>query len=54
MSAQPDRGVRMLKVKIGQAAPDLTLRTIDGRAIALAETWQGNRQALLIFLRHLA
>jgi hypothetical protein len=44
----------MTKVTIGQAAPDVLLKTIDGQAIALAETWQGNQHTLLIFLRHLA
>lgn len=44
----------MATVKIGQTAPDVTLRTVDNEAVQLAQAWSGGRNALLIFLRHLA
>lgn len=40
-------------LRIGDAAPDLTLNTVDGQSVALSEYWRGGRTALLIFLRHL-
>ncbi len=40
-------------MRIGDAAPDLTLTTLDGQPVALSTTWQGGRAALLVFLRHL-
>ncbi len=40
-------------VTIGDPAPGINLKTISGETISLAETWQGGRHALLIFLRHL-
>jgi peroxiredoxin len=40
-------------LRIGDAAPDLTLATVDGQPVALSESWGGGRTALLVFLRHL-
>jgi peroxiredoxin len=40
-------------LRIGDAAPDLTLTTVDGQPIALSEFWRGRYTALLVFLRHL-
>jgi len=42
------------RVKIGELAPDVILKTVDGEAISLATSWQNGRHSLLIFLRHLA
>ena len=39
---------------IGQAAPDVVLKTIDDAPIALSEMWGNGQPTLLIFLRHLA
>ena len=41
-------------LQAGDRAPDLTLTTLDGQPISLAETaWRGGHTALLVFLRHL-
>lgn len=40
-------------LKIGDPAPDVTLMTITGETVSLAETWRSERHILLIFLRHL-
>lgn len=40
-------------LRAGDSAPDLTLKTIDGQAMSLAELWRNGRMTLLIFLRHL-
>jgi peroxiredoxin len=41
-------------LQAGDRAPDLTLTTLDGQPISLAETaWRGRHTALLVFLRHL-
>lgn len=44
----------MLKLHPGQIAPDVTLKTLDGRPVPLSSLWGNGRPALLIFLRHLA
>ena len=44
----------MARLRPGQPAPDLTVFTLDGDPMSLASTWGGGRDALLIFLRHLA
>lgn len=40
-------------IKPGQKAPSLSLTTIDGQEIALAEMWREGRAMVLVFLRHL-
>ena len=42
------------RTRIGQAAPDVTLTTLDGRSVPLSDYWGNGRSLLLIFLRHLA
>ncbi|WP_420627721.1 hypothetical protein [Candidatus Leptofilum sp.] len=42
------------RLRLGQAAPNVTLRTLDGTAVQLSSLWGNGRTALLIFLRHLA
>ncbi len=37
----------------GDAAPNLTLTTMAGEAVSLAELWRNGQHTLLIFLRHL-
>lgn len=37
----------------GQAAPDLTLQTVEGESTQLSEIWSDAPSSLLIFLRHL-
>ncbi|MEZ4659791.1 MAG: hypothetical protein R2911_19725 [Caldilineaceae bacterium] len=44
----------MARLRIGDPAPDLTLKDIEGAPIPLASMWGNGRHALLIFLRHLA
>ncbi|MEM7539005.1 MAG: hypothetical protein AAF639_43005 [Chloroflexota bacterium] len=49
----------MAKIKVGQLAPDLTLKTVDDEITQLSTYWgdtgqRGRRHALIIFLRHLA
>ncbi len=44
----------MPKLRPGQFAPDVTLKTADGTAVPLSKFWGNGRIALLIFLRHLA
>ncbi len=44
----------MAKLRVGQAAPDVPLVTIDGEPIALSQAWKSGEHALIIFLRHLA
>ncbi|MEZ4711046.1 MAG: hypothetical protein R3A44_27860 [Caldilineaceae bacterium] len=44
----------MARLKIGDRAPDLVLKDVEGAAVPLADTWGNGRHALLIFLRHLA
>jgi peroxiredoxin len=44
----------MPKLRPGQPAPDVTLKTLDGRFLPLSSLWGNGRPALLIFLRHLA
>jgi peroxiredoxin len=40
-------------IRIGDAAPDLTLTTANGQPVALSELWRTGHAALLVFLRHL-
>ena len=40
-------------LKPGHKAPNLTLKTVDGRDIALADAWRTGRHVVLVFLRHL-
>jgi len=47
-------GDDMKKIQVGQIAPDLNLQTVDEAPIQLSEAWSGGRNALVIFLRHLA
>lgn len=44
----------MPKLRPGQRAPNITLKTLDGTAVPLSSLWGNGRSALLIFLRHLA
>ena len=44
----------MPKLRPGQPAPDVILKTLDGTAVPLSSLWGNGRTALLIFLRHLA
>ena len=44
----------MPKLRPGQQAPNLTLKTLDGTAVHFSSLWGNGRTALLIFLRHLA
>jgi peroxiredoxin len=44
----------MARLKTGQPAPNVTLATLDGRSVAMADYWGNGRSCLLIFLRHLA
>ena len=44
----------MAQIKVGQAAPSVSLESIDGKNVSLADFWQDGRSTLLIFLRHLA
>lgn len=48
------KGHKMARLKIGDRAPDLVLKDVEGAAVPLADTWGNGRHALLIFLRHLA
>jgi peroxiredoxin len=43
----------MERVQPGDPAPDVTLMTLEGKTVPLAETWRGGRHVLLVFLRHL-
>ena len=40
-------------LKSGDIAPDFVLPTPDGQPVSLADTLQGERNAWLVFLRHL-
>lgn len=40
-------------IKSGNRAPDVTLTTVEGQAISLAETWRTGQNVVLVFLRHL-
>ena len=42
-----------MAVQAGQPAPNVTLTTLDGQPVPLAQAWRAGRPALLIFLRHL-
>lgn len=44
----------MARLRPGQPAPDLTIYTLEGESVSLGSTWGNGRDALLIFLRHLA
>ncbi|MBE2225210.1 MAG: hypothetical protein IAF02_26980 [Anaerolineae bacterium] len=52
----------MAKLKVGQAAPTIELKTLEGDVVALDSLWGNGRfdrlntkhSTLLIFLRHLA
>jgi len=44
----------MTRLKVGQPAPNVTVQTLTGQPVALADYWQNGRHTLLIFLRHLA
>ena len=37
----------------GDAAPDFTLTTVDGKTLSLSEARHGKHKVLLVFLRHL-
>jgi len=39
-------------IQPGEKAPSLTLKNVEGQAMALADTWQ-QQPTLLVFLRHL-
>jgi peroxiredoxin len=39
-------------LKIGDKAPSLALKSVDDRAVSLAELWQA-QHVILVFLRHL-
>ena len=47
-------GAFMPKLRPGQPAPDVILKTLEGMAVPLSSLWGNGRTALLIFLRHLA
>jgi len=40
-------------IQVGDPAADLSLMTIDGQRISLADIWRGGNSGLLVFLRHL-
>jgi hypothetical protein len=42
-----------LMITVDAQAPEVTLQTMTGKAVALAEMWQNGQHLLLIFLRHL-
>ncbi|MEM7132715.1 MAG: hypothetical protein AAF702_40810 [Chloroflexota bacterium] len=44
----------MSKLKVGQPAPDVPLKTVDGELIQLSQAWSGGRNGVILFLRHLA
>jgi peroxiredoxin len=45
----------MAKLKAGQKAPNIELKTLAGEPVALDSLWgNGRSSVLLIFLRHLA
>lgn len=44
----------MPKLRVGQPAPDVIVKTLDRTAVRLSSLWGNGRTALLIFLRHLA
>ena len=44
----------MARIRIGDPAPNVMLKTVDGATEPLAGMWGNGRHALLIFLRHLA
>jgi hypothetical protein len=44
----------MSKLRTGQLAPDIILKTLEGTAVPLSSFWGDGRSALFIFLRHLA
>ena len=44
----------MARVRIGDVAPELILKDVEGAPVSLATMWGNGRHALLIFLRHLA
>ncbi len=52
-------GEYMAKIKVGQQAPDLVLKTVDDETTQLSSYWGDDgqsvkRHAFVIFLRHLA